>query len=134
MSYQRMWVLGLVILMVLLLACRSVSDEELAALVSAEVEAQIARLELPQGPPGRPGPPGEHGPPGPQGLEGKQGPPGKVVGVDTPLKVISAERFNVMDSTGEILASLRLSTEGENTPVLVLRESDDSSRLRKNRV
>ena len=69
-----------------LVACLGPSDEELAAMVAAEVERQVALIppapqgdtgpEGTQGPQGVAGPQGLIGPQGPQGLTGPAGPQG----------------------------------------------------------
>lgn len=59
---------GALLLILTLSAACGPSDEELAALVAAEVERQMALV-----PPPEDGPQGEQGPQGPQGVEGAQG-------------------------------------------------------------
>lgn len=76
----------LCVLILGMLAACGPSDEELAALVEAEVGKQVALIppapqgevgaEGQQGPQGVQGPQGAIGPPGPQGLTGPQGPQG----------------------------------------------------------
>ena len=59
---------GALLLILALSAACGPSDEELAAMVAAEVERQMALV-----PPPEDGPQGEQGPQGPQGVEGAQG-------------------------------------------------------------
>jgi hypothetical protein len=82
---MRLMMLALSPLVLLFLAC-SPPDEELRALVRAELAAAVAEVKQgppgpvgpsgPQGPQGTLGPQGPRGEPGPQGLRGIQGPPG----------------------------------------------------------
>ena len=89
MSFRNVAVAGLMLLTVIVAGACGPSDEELAAMVAAEVERQVALVPPPQdgpqgergeqgqqGPQGVEGPQGAVGPVGPQGLVGPQGPQG----------------------------------------------------------
>ena len=68
--------LGILVLVVLVaVACQGVSDDDIARQVQAEVERQVAALELPQVPSGPANPPVD---PGVQGPAGDSGPPGQI--------------------------------------------------------
>ncbi|MCY4623783.1 MAG: hypothetical protein OXC99_02070 [Chloroflexi bacterium] len=86
MSSLKLTVTALMLLIVVAAGACGPSEEELAALVAAEVERQVALVppapqgdqgeQGPQGPQGVEGPQGAVGPVGPQGLTGPQGPQG----------------------------------------------------------
>ena len=69
-TIKRTLIVSLILTILILVACGP-SDEELAALVAAEVERQVALI-----PPAPQGGTGPEGPQGPQGVEGTQGPIG----------------------------------------------------------
>ena len=70
-------VLALLLTLTLMAACGP-TDEELAALIAAEVERQVALIPpAPQGDTGPKGPQGSQGVQGPKGLIGPQGPQGE---------------------------------------------------------
>ena len=77
MNTHRLLVVLCLLVSVVAIACGP-SDEELAAMVAAEVERQVALIPAaPQGDTGPEGPQGPQGVEGPQGLIGPQGPQGE---------------------------------------------------------
>ena len=106
----KFWVLNFAAVLLVAVACgrQALSDEQLSDLVQAEVETQVAALELPTGPPG------PRGPAGTPGAAGQQGSPGEIIGIDKPLPVIQVEGIKVVDANGSVRISLSTDSEDDS--------------------